>query len=86
MNKPDMPEDSLLSGLKGDLYKSDYKDDMQVLGQCDTAMQAKLQVTEDWETNKMDLLFVLKQAAQAACIGVQENYSMYVVGGEAFRS
>ena len=84
MDELDMPDDSLLSGMKGDLHKSNYKDDMQgqkkcqgyytsnksamcslVLGQCDVAMQAKLHVTEDWEANKTDLLFVLK-AAQAA--------------------
>ena len=33
-----------------------------VMGQCDPAMQAKLQVTEDWEANKTDLLFVLTAA------------------------
>ena len=88
MDEPDMPDDTLLSGIQSDLHKSNYIDDMQrwkkrqgyyksnksamcsvVLGQCDAAMQAKLQVTEDWEANKMDLLFVLK-AAQLACIGV----------------
>ena len=29
MDEPDMPNDSLLSGLKGDLHKLNYKDDMQ---------------------------------------------------------
>ena len=104
LDMPDMPDDGLLSGLKGDLHKLNYKDDIQmwkkgmgyyklnkssmcsvVLGQCDVAMQAKLQVTENWEGNKTDLLFALN-AAQAACIGVQENYSMHVVGREAFCS
>ena len=56
-----------------------------VLGQCDPAMHARLQMTENWEANKMDLLYVLK-AAQAACIGVQENFSMHIVGCEAMRS
>ena len=104
MDEPDMPDNSLLSGLKGDIHKSNCKDDMQVwkqrvryytsnksamysvvLGQYDAAMQVKLQVTENWEANKIDLLFILK-AAQAACIGVQENYSMHVVGCEVFCS
>ena len=48
-------------------------------------MQEKLQVTEDWEANKTDLLFIL-MAAQAACIGVQDNYSMHVVAREAMHS
>ena len=56
-----------------------------VIGQCDLAMDAKLQVTEDWEANRTDLLFVLK-AAQAACIGVQDNHSMHLVVHEALRS
>ena len=104
MDEPDMPDNSLLSDVKADLHKSNYKDDMQVwkqrvryytssksamcsvvLSQCDAAMQAKLQVTEDWEANKTDLLFVLK-AAQAACISVWEHYSMHVEGREAFCS
>ena len=29
MDEPDMPEDSLLSGVKGDLHKSNYKDGIQ---------------------------------------------------------
>ena len=77
MDEPDMPDNSLLSGVKGDLHKLNYKDNMQawyqrmrystsnkstmcsmVLGQCDAAMQAKMQVTEVCEANKMDLLFV----------------------------
>ena len=53
-----------------------------VLGQCDKAMQAKLQVTEDWDADKTDLLFALK-AAQLACTGVQDNYSMHVMAREA---
>ena len=104
MDEPDMRDDSLLNGMKGDLHKSNYKDGTQerkqcmrhyisnkstvcsvVLGQCDAAMQAKLQVTEDWETNKTYLLFVLK-AAQVACISVQENYIMYIVGCEALQA
>ena len=56
-----------------------------VIGQCDPAMDAKLQVTEDWEANRTDLLFVLK-AAQAACISVQDNHSMHVVAHEALCS
>ena len=56
-----------------------------VMGQCDTAMEAKLQVAEDWEAKRTDLLFVL-QTAQAACIGVQDNHSMHVVAHEALRS
>ena len=56
-----------------------------VLGQCDAVMQVKLQVTEDWEANKTDLVFVLT-AAQAACIGVQYNYSMHIVAREAMCS
>ena len=56
-----------------------------VLGQCDPAMQARLQMPKSWDVNKRDLLFVLK-AAQAACIGVQENFSMHIVGHEAMRS
>ena len=103
MDEPDMPDDSLLSVVKGDLQKSNCKDDMQerkqhvrsymsnksamcsvVLGQCDTAMQAKLQVTEDWEADKTDLLFALK-AAHVACISLQENYSMHVAVREALR-
>ena len=104
MDELNMPDNSLLSDLKGDLHKSNYKDDMQrwkkrmgyyksnknsmcsvVLGQCDATMQVKLQVTENWEANKTDLLFVFK-TAQAASIGVQENYSMHSMGREAFRS
>ena len=69
-------DNSLLSGVKADLHKSNYKDDMQgwkqhmryymsnkssmcnmVLGQCDMAMQAKLQMTKDWEVNKTAALF-----------------------------
>ena len=56
-----------------------------VLAQCDPAMEVKLQVTEGWEDNKTDLLFVLT-AAQAACTGVQKNYSMYVMARDAMRS
>ena len=56
-----------------------------IMGQCDLGMQAKLQVTEDWEANKTDLLFVL-MAAQVVCIGVQDNYSTHAVASEAFRS
>ena len=56
-----------------------------VKAQCDLSMEAKLQVTEGWEENKTDLLFVLT-AAQAACIGVQRNYSVNVVAREAMRS
>ena len=56
-----------------------------VLGQYDMAMQAKLQVTEDWEANKTDLLFVLK-AAKLTRISMQESYSMNVVAREAFCS
>ena len=56
-----------------------------VLGQCDMAMQVKLQVTEDWDANKTYMLFVLK-AAQAACISVQDNYSMHAVAREVVRS
>ena len=48
-----------------------------IRAQCDPAMEAKLEATEGWEDNKTDLLFVL-EAAQAACIGVQRNYSLYV--------
>ena len=101
MDEPNMPDNNLLSGVKADLYKSNYKDDMSrwkkrvgfyksnksamcsvVMGQCDAAMYAKLQVTEGWDANKTDLLFVLT-AAQVACIGVQDNYSMHVVAHEA---
>ena len=56
-----------------------------VLAQCDPSMEAKLQVTEGWENNKADLLFVLT-AAQAACIGMQQNFSMHVEAREAYRS
>ena len=56
-----------------------------ILAQCDPAMEAKLQVTEGWVENKADLLFVL-MAAQAVCIGVQQNYSKHMVAREAFRS
>ena len=55
------------------------------LGQCDVLMLSKLAITTGWEANKSDLLWVLK-AAQAACIGVQENYSHHVVGCEALES
>ena len=48
-----------------------------VRAQCDPVMDAKLEATEGWEDNKTDLLFIL-MAAQAACIGVQRNYSLYV--------
>ena len=53
-----------------------------VIGQCDLAMIAKLQITEDCEANRTDLLFVLK-AVQVACISVQDNHSMHVVAHEA---
>ncbi len=53
--------------------------------QCDPAMVAKLEATEDWEAKKTDLLFVL-EAAQAACLGVQRNYSFYVSARDAMRS
>lgn len=53
--------------------------------QCDPAMVAKLEATEDWEAKKTDLLFVL-EAAQAACLGVQQNYSVYVSARDAMRS
>ena len=53
--------------------------------QCDPAMNAKLEATEGWEDKKTDLLFVLT-AAQAACIGVQRNYSLYVSARVAMRS
>ena len=56
-----------------------------VIGQCDTAMEAKLQVAENWEANRTDLLFVLK-TAQAAYIGVQDNHIMHVVAHEALHS
>ena len=56
-----------------------------ILALCDPVMEAKLQVTEGWLENKMDLLFVL-MAAQAACIGIQKNYSKHIVAHEAFRS
>ena len=56
-----------------------------VKAQCDPSMQAKLQVTEGWEDNKTDLPFVLT-AAQAACIGVQRNYSVYIAARVAMRS
>ena len=56
-----------------------------ILAQCDLAMVAKLQVMEGWLENKTNLLFVL-MAAQAACIGVQKNYSKHIVAREAFRS
>lgn len=32
-----------------------------VLGQYDTAMFANLEMTEDWDDNNLDLLFVQKQ-------------------------
>ena len=48
-----------------------------IRAQYDPAMIAKLEATEDWEKNKTDLLFALT-AAQAMCIGVQRNYSLYV--------
>ena len=56
-----------------------------VLEQCDIAIQAKLKMTEDWDANKTDLLFVLK-AAQEACVGVQENFSLHVVARDALHS
>ena len=75
----------LADTLKAPIYISNYKDDNHrfkgreasyksnksrmcsvVLAQ---SMEAKLQVTEGWEDNKTDLLFVLT-AAEAACIGV----------------
>ena len=56
-----------------------------ILAQCNPAIEAKLQVTEGWLENKTDLLFVL-MAAQAVCIGVQQNYSKHIVAREAFRS
>ena len=56
-----------------------------VKAQCDPSMQAKLQVTEGWEDNKTDLLFVIT-TAQAVCIGVQRNYSVYIAAREAMRS
>ena len=56
-----------------------------VRAQCDPSMEAKLEATEGWEDNKTDLLFVLT-AAQAACIGVQRNYSLYVSACGAMRS
>ena len=56
-----------------------------VRAQCDPVMEAKLEATEGWEDNKTDLLFVLT-AAQAACIGVQRNYSLYVSAGGAMHS
>ena len=56
-----------------------------ILAQCDPVMEAKLQVTEGWLENKMDLLFVL-MAAQAACIGIQQNYSKHIMAREAIRS
>ena len=34
MDELNMPDDSLLSGVKGDLHKSNYKDDMQEWKQC----------------------------------------------------
>ena len=49
-----------------------------ILGQCDVAMHAKLEMPEDWDANCSDLLFVLK-AAQAACVSVQENFSYHLV-------
>ena len=49
-----------------------------VLGQCDPAIQAKLQMTKSWDANKRNLLFILK-AAHAACIGVQDYFSLHVV-------
>ena len=55
-----------------------------ILAQCDPVMDAKLQVTKGWLENKTDLLFFL-MAAQAACIGVQKNYSKHIVVREAFR-
>ena len=56
-----------------------------VKAQCDPLMEAKLEATEGWEDNKTDLLFVLT-TAQAACIGVQRNYSLYVSARGAMRS
>ena len=45
-----------------------------LLGQHDPTMHAMLEMTEDWDSNKSNLLFALK-AAEVACIGVQENFS-----------
>lgn len=101
---PDMPDDSLLTSLKKDIYFYQYKKeaDSAILrrasylsnkasmcsvlrAQCDPAMVAKLEATEDWDAKKTDLLFVL-EAAQAACLGVQQNYSVYVSARDAMRS
>ena len=55
-----------------------------LLGHCDTAMHAKLRMTEDWDDNKSDLLFVL-EAAQAACVGIRDNFSLYILARDALR-
>jgi len=56
-----------------------------VRAQCDPAMVSKLEATEDWDAKKTDLLFVL-EAAHAACLGVQRNYSSCVSARDAMRS
>ena len=56
-----------------------------LLEQSDPAMHAMLEMTEDWDSNKSNLLFVLK-AAEARCIDVQENFSPHTVAREALRT
>ena len=78
MDEPNMLDDSLLSGVKADIYESNYKDNMsrwkKRMGFYKSNKSAmcsvvKLHVTDDWEANKTDLFFVLK-AVQLVCIGV----------------
>ena len=99
MKQPKNPDNSVDDLDRGIFFRSYDKREHQVasyttnksimssilLGQCDNAMHAKLEMTKDWENHKPELFFLLK-AAQATCVGIQENFSMYVVARDALRS